>query len=191
VGAPEAVQRQGPGFEHSYVEKTPSVFLTGDMHRMIGDYVLNISDMREGAAFEDSVGISNMPPDLYELLGRFSFDILPYDIPYRCLVSKGSITLWLPAPPCRPEAWLFRQRAIACPAVIQGQAAGTAAAMAARNNISPKKVNIRQLQDNLREQGAHISVKEASEEILAPYRAIRELSMLAPKPEIYNELGKY
>ena len=77
------------------------------------------------------------------------------------------------------------------PSIVQGQAAGTAAALATKNDISPKKVNIKVLQENLRDQGAKVTVKDLSEEAMAPYHAIKELSLLAEKPELYDEISKY
>ena len=47
------------------------------------------------------------------------------------------------------------------------------------------------LQDRLREQGAFVSVREVSEEVIEPYRAIRELAMLRGKPDLSDETTEY
>lgn len=178
-----------PGCENCFVEKTPVVPLMGDAHRLLGDYVLKIGDMREGKSFDDAVGICNMPPDLYELMGRFSFDILPFDIPYRSLVSKEIENLMAAGTTMSAGGLSSSSLRYCVPSVIQGQATGTAAALAAKNGVTPKKLNVKQLQEILRGQNVHVSVREMSEEVLAPYQAIRELSLLAGKPELYDELA--
>ena len=49
-----------PGFENSYIEKTPAIPLLRDTHRILGEYVLKEEDLLNGRVFEDSVAISNM-----------------------------------------------------------------------------------------------------------------------------------
>lgn len=74
---------------------------------------------------------------------------------------------------------------------IIGIAAGTAAVLANKNGVAPKKVNIGLLQDTLHSQGVLVSVKDVRDEILEPYRAMKELSLMAGKPELHDELAKY
>ena len=78
------IKKKVPKFENSYLERTSNFPCIGIGHRIMGDHVLSIGDMRKGRIFEDSVAINNMPPDIYESVGRFKFDIIPHDIPYRC-----------------------------------------------------------------------------------------------------------
>ena len=63
------------------------------------------------------------------------------------------------------------------PSIIQGQAAGTVAAIAAANDIRLKQVDIAKLQEHLQEQGAFVSVKEVGD--------------MAPKNDRYYEIGNY
>jgi len=79
-----------------------------------------------------------------------------YQIPYRILLPRGIEGL-LPAGRCvstdRMTNDSIRQQ-VGC--LVTGQAAGTAAAIAAKEGILPREVKVSQLQDLLREQGAII-----------------------------------
>ena len=75
--------------------------------------------------------------------------------------------------------------------MLLSSAAETTAALAAKNDISLKGINIKRLHDELREQGAFVSIKDLSDEVLDPYRAIKELSMSLPKLELYDEIASY
>jgi hypothetical protein len=83
------------------------------------------------------------------------------------------------------------------PSICTGQAAGVAAALSVNKNISPKKLDVKSLQDTLRKQGARVTVKEVSEEALAPYRAIQKLGIkfqrgdIKELPVTEEEIGKY
>lgn len=168
-----------PGFERSYIENTSHipVGLGGAWHRMAGDYVLRVEDMREGKSFDDSVCIANMPPDLYEATGSFNYDILPHDIPYRSLVSREIDNLLAAGASMSSGNAAMAGTRYCSPSICTGQAAGTAAALAAKSNLSPKKLDIKRLQDRLRNQGVRVTVREVAEESLEPYRFIKNLSI--------------
>jgi len=166
-----------PGFERSYVESTPVVPLMSG-HRIRGEYVLKIKDMREGRAFEDSIAINNMPPDTYEAVGWFGYCILPHDIPYRCLVSEEIDNLMAAGATisCGPLAGGgLRYTATS---MCTGQAAGTVAALAVKRGVSPKEFDVKLLQDTLRKQGARVTVKDVPEEALEPYRVIQKMRII-------------
>ena len=167
-----------PGFENSYIESTPNLPCTGIGHKLMGEYVLTVGDMRKGRSFEDSVAINNMPPDIYEVVGRFAYDILPHDIPYRCLISKDIDNLMAAGTTLSSGTFAGGGLRYCTPSICQGQAAGTAAALAAINNVTPKELDIKLLQDTLREQGARVTIKDLSEEVLAPYYAIKKMHIV-------------
>lgn len=81
------------------------------------------------------------------------------------------------------------------PSICTGQAAGTAAALAAIQNKSPKDLDVSLLQDTLREQGAHTNVRNVSDEALEPYRFIKKVSKVSKKSSKVEideaEIGKY
>jgi hypothetical protein len=50
-----------------------------------------------------------------------------------------------------------------------GQAAGTAAALAVRSNVTPRKLDVKLLQKNLQEHGAPVSVRDLPADVLELY----------------------
>ncbi|MFX1398078.1 MAG: FAD-dependent oxidoreductase [Promethearchaeota archaeon] len=173
-----------PGFEKSYIERTSNLPCVGIGHRIVGEYVLTVGDMREGKAFEDSVAISNMPPDIYESVGRFGYEILPHDIPYRCLISKDIDNLLAAGTTISAGFFAGSGLRYCAPSICQGQAAGTAAALAVKNSVSPKNLDVKLLQDTLRDQNVRLSVKEVSPDVLAPYKAIQMMKIFYKREDI-------
>jgi hypothetical protein len=184
------VKENIPGFEKSYIEKTPVIPLTGNVHRILGDHVLTIADMRAGKAFEDSIAINNMPPDIYEAVGRFGYEILPHDVPYRCLVSKEIDNLMAAGTTISAGAFAGGGLRYCTPSICTGQAAGTAAALATKKGVSPKKLDVKLLQSTLRKQGARVSVKDVPAEAMEPYRFIQKLGLVFKRiqtPDVTEE----
>lgn len=173
-----------PGFENAYIEKTPSIPCVGNGHRILGDYVVNIGDMRAGRAFEDGVCIANMHPDLYEAVGRFAYETIPYDIPYRALVSKELENLLSAGGTISCGGFAQSALKYCTPTFCMGQAAGTAAGLAVKNNVTPKKLDVTLLQETLMRQGAKTSVKYVPEEALAPYKAIQKMNLIFQRQDI-------
>ncbi len=173
-----------PGFEKAYIERTSHIPVVGIGHRIKGDYMLNVGDMREGKSFEDSIAINNMPPDLYERVGRFGYEILPHDIPYRCLVSEKVENLLAAGTTLSSGSFANSGLRYCTPSICQGQAAGTAAALASKTNVTPKNIDIKLLQDTLREQGVKVTVKDVPEEVLEPYRLIKKLKIYVKRQDV-------
>jgi hypothetical protein len=193
----KVVKENVPGFENSYIERTPNLSCIGDGYRILGEHVVTVAEMREGKAHEDGVAINNMPPDLYEAVGRFIYDILPHDVPYRALVSKGIDNLLAAGTTMSSGGFAKAGLRYCTPSICTGQAAGTAAALAVKQKVSPKKLDVKLLQNTLRKQGARVTVIDLSEEVLAPYKAIQKLRIKFQRGDIKElplteeEIGKY
>lgn len=139
-----------PGFENAYVNWTPGnvgVRLT----RIIEcEYDLSVEEITEGKRFEDEVflyGFHDCAPRLTIKDGGY------YGFPYHAMVPKKVEGL-LVAGRCVTSTWeahMSTRNTVSC--MAQGQAAGTAAAISAGKNILPRNVDIRELQQTLREQG--------------------------------------
>ncbi len=166
-----------PGFENAYIEVTPSSYCIGQGHRLLGEHVLTVGDMRSGRAFDDSVAINNMPPDLYEAVGRFALDVIPHDVPYRSILSKEVDNLLAGGTTISTGAFSKSGMRYCTPSICTGQAAGTAAALAAKNNVTPRNLDVKLLQNTLRNDGARVTVKDLSEEVIEPYKFIKKLGI--------------
>jgi hypothetical protein len=116
----------------------------------MGKYVLNQEDLVEQKSFDDVVARNSTSIDLHTPEGKQNWVRLkPYDIPYRCIISKdlGNLLMAGRCISATHEA-LASLRFIPC-CVVTGEAAGTAAALAAKENILPSEINISSLQNTL------------------------------------------
>lgn len=194
-GIQKMFQTYVPGFENSYVDRTAYTPVIGGRYRLMGDYVMTVGDMREGKAFDDAIAISNMPPDLYEVAGRFGYEILPYDIPYRALVSRDIDNLMAAGTTISSGMFANGSLRYCTPTICAGVAAGTGAALAAKNNVTPRQLDVKLLQKTLRQAGAKVSVNDLSAKVLEPYRFIKSLNLMFRRtqeeiiPE--SEIAKY
>jgi hypothetical protein len=159
-----------PGFERSSVEKTGTIPILRDTHRILGDYVLAEKDIYEGTAFDDSVVVSNMGPDIYGPDGEHVYEVVrPHDIPYRCLVSKDTENLMGAGSTISADFYAYAADRYSAPSMCTGQAAGTAAALAVRAGVTPKKLDVKVVQKTLREHGAPVTVRDLPKDVLDLY----------------------
>ena len=124
--------------------------------RLKGEYIVTAKDISSGIIHEDTIlvgpsfsgSVSEKNPHIY--------------VPYRCLVPEQVDNL-LTAGRCVSAD----QMAINILSPIQfcigtGQAAGTAAAMAVKEGLSPRQINYKKLQTQLFSQGVLLSGIEVS-----------------------------
>ena len=127
-----------PGFEGAFVlEFAPQIGIR-ETRRIAGEYALTKEDAVTGRRFDDAVASG------------------PFDIPYRCLVPR-EVNGLLVAGRCistTHEAQGVIRNIPPC--IITGQAAGTAAALAAKKGVKPRKLSVRLLKESLRKQDVKI-----------------------------------
>lgn len=137
-----------------------------ETRRVMGDYILNENDLRNGTFFEDRICRANYNIDPWEPKGqnplwkdKSKCQVPFYTIPYRSLCVKGFSNL-LVAGRCISGSHIAMSsyRVITIVALI-GQAAGTAAAMAAASDGDIRKVHLPTLQNNLRDNGLDLDTK--------------------------------
>jgi len=148
-----------PGFEEAYIASVAPELAIRETRRIIGEYILNESDVLNGREFDDGIGKASHPLDVHAVTANGKDDRLerlkkPVDIPYRCLIPKKMDNI-LVAGRCVSVTREALGTVRAMPACMaMGQAAGMAAALAVKKGISPKKINTEDLRKLLREQGA-------------------------------------
>ena len=119
-----------------------------------GRYRLEKEDVLSGRVFEDAVARGAYPIDRHDPRGgrtQFSFieNCGSYTIPYRSLLPKELDNL-LVAGRCLSASHIAMGSArIMGAAMSQGQAAGTAAALAVRHGVAPAMLDIALLQKQL------------------------------------------
>ncbi len=146
-----------PGFARA-VQTAVAPFLgIRETRRIVGEYVMTREDILGCRRFDDAIAVGSYPIDLHspgdgDCTLEWCGDC--YDVPYRSLVPKGVQNL-LVAGRCistTHEAMAAIRVMSTCMAM--GEAAGRAAAIAAREGISPSAIDITALRDRLRTRGA-------------------------------------
>lgn len=145
-----------PGFEKSYLLDCPEI-CTRETRHIQGEYKLTAEDVLGCREFEDTIGRGSHPLDVFPVPEELAETPLPsrwsFSIPYRILIAKKIDNL-LTAGRCvsaTHEASGSLRPAVQC--MITGEAAGTAAAMCASQNVNPRELNIKKLSERLKEQG--------------------------------------
>jgi hypothetical protein len=147
-----------PGFAGSTLREIAPLLGVRESRRIMGDYVLTGEDVVNGRVFEDVVAMGGYHVDIHRPDGTWveSQDTRAYDIPFRSLVARGIENLMM-AGKCLSAT----HEAVASTRVIpicmaQGQAVGTAAALAVRRGVAPRGVPLGELQATLIAQGAEL-----------------------------------
>lgn len=155
------LKKNVPGFEKAYLLMSATQIGVRETRRIIGEYVMTGEDILKARKFTDVIARGSYPIDIHNPTGEGTVIKSPppgssYDIPYRSLVPKNVENL-LVAGRCISTTHEAQAAIRVIPIVVAiGQAAGTAAALAAKLNISPRKLNVQLLQKTLREQGANL-----------------------------------
>ena len=150
------------GFENAYIGTIAPMIGIRESRRIVGDYTLTEDDFLNEARFTDAVARNSYPIDIHSTTSKTGLVMkhLPrghyHEIPYRCMLPAGFDGM-LVAGRCL-SASFAAQAAVRiqqnCRAM--GEAAGLAAALAIRDNVSPREVDVAELRCKLNAQGAQI-----------------------------------
>jgi hypothetical protein len=142
----EAYRREAPGFERAYLLLSAPQIGVRHSRRLVGVKKVLRSQWPSGEALADEVGVS---PSLSPKFPSIS-------IPYGSLVPRDLDGLLACGRhiSCDPNSHSFLREIPQC--WVTGQAAGTAAALAARGKIAPRNVDVVDLQQELLKQEVHL-----------------------------------
>ena len=157
------------GYENMELVATAPLLGVRESRRTVCDYMLSFPDFRPDSVFDDEIGRYSYPIDIHvakpdkESYKDFLADISKclgkgesYGIPYRSLLPAGVENV-LVAGRCmgvdRPMQ--ASVRVMPC-CYITGQAAGMAAAIGADSSTTPRGIDPRQLQSELKAMGAYL-----------------------------------
>lgn len=150
------LRKYAPGFGSATLRGISNRLGVRETRRIMGDYVLTEEDLATGRRFPDVIGRNSAPMDIHDPAGAAQtwIHVQAHDIPYRCLLP-GEVEGLLTAGRCisvTHEALASVRFQPAC--MVTGQAAGVAAAIAARSGQMPRDLSVSQVQEVLRAQGA-------------------------------------
>ena len=148
-------QQQHPELADARVVETPPLLGIRQTRFIEGDYILTDDDAIKGRRFDDVIAISPCPIISYYGYRRY-LEHEGYDIPYRCLLPKTVDKLLVAGRCISSEQQPYESHRAMVPIMSLGQAAGTAAALSVRHQVTPRNLDVRKLQDALVEQGAEL-----------------------------------
>ncbi len=141
----EFLKRKMPGFEDCFIMDSASQVGTRGSRRLTGEHNITIDDVHNGQSYADTIAV--FPP-----LGPVEKQPRVH-IPYRALVPRtmngllvGSRCFASDAPTNDMFNWIPH-------CIALGEAAGTAAALAVKQNIEPRNIDYTVLQAQLVRQG--------------------------------------
>jgi hypothetical protein len=150
-----AKQAEHSELADAVVVETPPLLGIRQTRFVEGEYKLTEADALEGHRFDDVIAISAKPIIHYYGYRRY-LEHEGYDIPYRCLLPKKIDNLLVAGRCISSEQAPFESHRSIAPSMALGQAAGTAAALAAQSGVKPRALDVVSLQKTLVAQGAEL-----------------------------------
>lgn len=159
MSAEKFLRKKIPGFENSYLISTANMLGVRETRRIIGKYVLTQDDVIEGRKFNDVIARGGYNIDIHNPHDSKSTWMKikdAYDIPYRCLISDDIKNIFVAGRCISATHEAAASTRVIPTAIALGQAAGTAAALSVKEGCAAGELNIKVLQDTLKEQGVNL-----------------------------------
>lgn len=161
------LRRRVPELAETYILSGASQLHIRESRKILGDYVLTEKDIWSNKTFDDAVALGAWPVDIHPTDGFVGVHPHketppePYEIPYRCLLPKNVENLLVAGKPISTTHRAHGSTRVPGTSLATGHAAGAAAALAAREDTSPRKIRISELHELLKSQGAILSAEES------------------------------
>lgn len=154
----DVLRRYVPGFARSFLHTVLPAVSVRASRRIVGEYELTRDDVENGARFADAIARGSYPMSVAVKPGvrahLFVRDGGDYDIPYRCLVPREVDGLLVAGRCLAATREAIGSARMGAQCMAYGEAAGTAAALAAERGVAPRAVEIAALRHALKEQHA-------------------------------------
>jgi hypothetical protein len=145
----------------------PNQLYVREARRLVGDFVSTQKDLQTDLTKPDVIGMGSYNSDSHNLQrfvndkgfveneGDVQVPVQPYQIPYRVLLPKRGEAANLLVPVCFSASHIsYASLRMEPQYMILGHAAGIAAALAVAGNTAVQDVNVSELQQRLRKEGA-------------------------------------
>jgi hypothetical protein len=132
-----------PGFEKAFIVGISKHLGIRYSRRVYGEYTLSKEEAEKGARFEDTIALARL------------HSFRKFDIPYRIILPRKveNLTVASGKNVSTEPRGILRGQAIC---VQLGQAAGVAAALAAKSGLSPRQIDVKDVQKMLLKQGVYL-----------------------------------
>lgn len=168
------LRRRAPELARSYILCGASQLHIRESRKIHGDYTLTEDDLRRGKRFPDAIAVGAWPIDIHPSDGRVGVHPhkddapVPYEIPYRCLIPQGIDGLLVAGKPIATTHRAHGSTRVPGTSIATGQAAGVAAALAARERVVPRHVNVSSLRECLLKQNAIVNAAVPGKSVNPP-----------------------
>ena len=160
----EILKKYFPGFGNARLVQTAPVMGVRATRRIVGHYKIKVDDIRHGVSYPDTIALSGYHWDMatpgdqeQRMLHKVSYGKPYAEIPYRCMLPQNIDNLIVPGRSISAEWDAMGILRIMPACFAMGQAAGTAAAMAARTGMPFSALDIEEIKQVLTSQGAILS----------------------------------
>lgn len=160
----EFMRRYVPGFEKSRMLEVAPRLGVRESRRIMGDYVLTGEDVTHETRFPDAIGLCNSPVDIHDPDGQGAIMMTTgagYGIPFRCLLPQGLDGLLVAGRCASVDHIAFGSTRNQPACATMGEAAGVAAAVAAKQGRSVRKLAVEDVQHVLRSRGIQLGAAAA------------------------------
>lgn len=159
------MQKYVIGNEHAYLVSVPPHIGVRESRRILGDEYLTGDNIRSGFVSPNTIARSIYMIDTHNptAIGEPScleYLDAPYSIPYGCLLPQGLNNILTAGRCISGDVVALSSFRIIATCYNTGEAAGTAAAIAAKSDKAPRDIDVDSLQTTLIHQGAHIRFRE-------------------------------
>lgn len=152
----ERKKRENPQLREARLIETGPLIGVRQTRFVDGLYKITVDDVLAGRRFDDAIAMASKP--IIHFFGyRRYLEHEGYDIPYRALLPRDVDGVILAGRCISSDQPAFESWRSMGPSMCVGEAAGTAAAMCAREGIEPKTIDVRRLRGQLIAQGAEVN----------------------------------
>jgi len=161
-----------PGLEKAFLIDMAPQIGARDSRRIVGDYTLTRDDMFDAAHFADEIALKvYRGPNLKGWVrhstdgsegnkghdpGELPMSLIVFGIPYRCLLPAGIDNLIVSGKTVSFDNEVHQRCRLMPECIAMGEAAGTAAAVAVRDRVSPRAVDVEKVRALIAEGGLNL-----------------------------------
>jgi hypothetical protein len=149
-----------PGFEKAFLFDTAVQIGIRETRRIVGEYVLTKTDVLSGTIFDDTVCLGSWPLEIWEKGKKPRWVFLDkglfYGVPYRSLLCRNIQNLMVTGRAISMDHEALASARVMGVCMAEGQAAGSAAALAVKNQIGLKHLDVEDLRSEIRNDGGRL-----------------------------------
>ena len=147
-----------PGFENAVLSSTAPWAGIRETRIIRGMSTLTLDAVRRGNIPSDSIALGGYPVDVHkpDTNGLIFYKVPAYGIPYGCLIPKDVDNLLVSGRAISADREAMASSRVMAQCMAVGEASGIAAALCARQGVSPASLDVQQLRDALTSHNARI-----------------------------------